>query len=79
MVHVRAYARRDGTQVREHTRSAPTFAATGGGTGLLILLAILYGFATHNIVRHTPGATDPGVRPAAVTMPLPAHTHRAHG
>jgi hypothetical protein len=79
VVDVRAYTRRDGTQVREHTRSAPTLAASGGGTGLLIFILIMYGFATHNIVMHTPGASVPGVRPASVTVPLPGHTHRVRG
>jgi hypothetical protein len=79
VVFVRAYTKRDGTQVRGYTRSAPTFVAAGGGTGLLIFIAVMYGFATHNIVMHTPGAANPVVRPASVSVPLPGQTHRARG
>jgi hypothetical protein len=69
VVFVRAYTKRDGTHVREHTRSASTLAAAGWGTGLLIFCIVMWGFATHNISVHVPAVAVPThtVRPTSVS------------
>jgi hypothetical protein len=67
MVNVRAYTKRDGTQVSAHTRSAP---AAGGGAGLLVFLAVVWGMASHNITVTVPPAGSASPPPASTAPAL---------
>ncbi|WP_037572829.1 hypothetical protein [Phaeacidiphilus oryzae] len=68
MVDVRAYTKRDSTQVSAHTRSAPRTAAAGGGAGLLVFLAVLWGMASHNVTVTVPPAGSASPRPASTAL-----------